>query len=201
MVWRASTIQRSSTGQPLFGIDVTVPGMPPTRSSRNVPVFGGKVKSANIDALKMLPGVHDVFIVRASEANRDGDPQGLNDGVAIVAKSWWVASQARKKLQVTWDEGPTAGQSSEGFAQNASRLAQAAPGSYLRRDGDVASSLAGAAHVVEVAYSYPFLAHITLEPAEVHRALPGRKDRALGADAGTGHRREAGGGDLGHRRT
>ena len=151
------------TGQPLFGIDVTVSGML-YAVFQKCPVFGGKVKSANIDALKMLPGVHDAFIVRASEANRNGDPQGLNDGVAIVAKSWWAASQARKKLQVTWDEGPTAAQGSEGFAQNASRLAQAAPGSYLRRDGDLASSLAGAAHVVEAAYSYPFLAHITLEP-------------------------------------
>jgi isoquinoline 1-oxidoreductase subunit beta len=154
---------RIVTGQPLFGIDVTVPGML-YAVFQKCPVFGGKVKSANTDALKMLPGVHDAFIVRASEANRNGDPQGLSDGVAVVAKSWWAASEARKKLQVTWDEGPTAAQSSEGFAQNASRLAQSAPASYLRRDGDAASSLAAAAHVVEAAYSYPFLAHITLEP-------------------------------------
>ena len=154
---------RIVTGQPLFGIDVTVPGML-YAVFQKCPVFGGKVKSANTDALRMLPGVHAAFIVRASEANRNADPQGLNDGVAIVAKSWWAASQARKKLQVAWDEGPTAAQSSEGFAQNASRLAQGAPASYLRRDGDVASSLAGAAQVVAAAYSYPFLAHITLEP-------------------------------------
>ncbi len=114
--------------------------------------------------VKALPGVHDAFIVKASEANPGGDPQGLNDGVAIVAKSWWAASRAREKLEVTWDEGPTAAQSSAGFAQTAARLGQAAPESYLRRDGDVAAALAGAAHVVEAAYSYPFLAHIPLEP-------------------------------------
>jgi isoquinoline 1-oxidoreductase beta subunit len=128
------------------------------------PVFGGKLTSANVDAVKGLPGVHDAFIVKASEANRSGDPQGVSDGVAIVAKSWWAASQARETLAVTWDEGPTAAQSSEGFAQGAAKLAQGAPASYLRRDGDVASSLKGAAHVVEAAYSYPFLAHIDLEP-------------------------------------
>jgi isoquinoline 1-oxidoreductase beta subunit len=151
------------TGQKLFGIDVTVPGML-YAVFQKCPVFGGKVMSANVDALKSLPGVHDAFIVKASEANPDSDPQGLNDGVAIVAKSWWAASQAREKLDVTWDEGPTAAQSSEGFAQGAAKLAQGAPASYLRRDGDVAASLGGAAHVVEAAYSYPFLSHIDLEP-------------------------------------
>ena len=151
------------TGQPLFGLDVSLPGML-YAVFQKCPVFGGKVASANIDALKALPGIHDVFIVRAGEANPSGDPQGLSDGVAIVAKSFWAASRARNKLKVTWDEGPTAAQSSEGFAQRAAALAKEAPGSYLRRDGDVASSLNNAAHVVEAAYSYPFLAHISLEP-------------------------------------
>ena len=60
--------------------------------------------------------------------------------------------------------GPTAAQSSEGFALRAAELAKGAPASYLRRDGDVASALKNATHVVEAAYSYPFLAHIGLEP-------------------------------------
>jgi len=122
------------------------------------------VKSANVDALKALPGVHDAFIVRASEANHNGDPQGVADGVAIVAKSWWAASQARDKLEVTWDEGPNAAQSSAGFAQEATRLSQQTPATYLRQDGNVATALQDAAHVVEAAYSYPFLSHIDLEP-------------------------------------
>jgi isoquinoline 1-oxidoreductase subunit beta len=151
------------TGQPLFGIDVTLPGMLHAVFQK-CPVFGGKVHSANIDALKALPGIHDAFIVKASEGNAKSDPQGLSDGVAIVAKSWWAANRAREKLKVTWDEGPTAAQSSESFAQRAGKLAAGEPASHLRRDGDVASSLAGAAHVVEAAYSYPFLAHISLEP-------------------------------------
>jgi len=150
-------------GQPLFGIDVEVPGMLHAVFQK-CPVFGGKVKSANVDALKALPGVHDAFIVRASEANPSSDPQGVADGVAVVAKNWWLASKAREKLEVVWDEGPVAAQSSSGFAANATRLAQQVPASYLRRDGDVATSLKDAAHVVEAAYAYPFLSHIDLEP-------------------------------------
>ncbi len=151
------------SGQPLFGIDVAVPGMLHAVFHK-CPVFGGKVVTANIDALKALPGIHDAFVVKASEANPSGDLQGLSDGVAIVAKSWWAASRAREKLKVTWDEGPTAAQSSESFAQRAVTLAAGEPASYLRRDGDVGSSLAGAARLVDAAYSYPFLAHISLEP-------------------------------------
>ena len=151
------------TGQPLFGIDVTVPGMLHAVFQK-CPVFGGKVVSANVDAIKALPGIHDAFIIRASEANPSGDWQGLPDGVAIVAKSWWAANRAREKLKVTWDEGPNAEQSSEAFAQRAAEIARSAPASYLRRDGDATASLKNATHVVEATYSYPFLAHISLEP-------------------------------------
>ncbi len=151
------------TGQPLFGIDVVRPGMLHAVFHK-CPVFGGKVVSANIDVLKAMPGIHDAFIVKASEANPSGDQQGLSDGVAIVAKSWWTAIRAREKLKVTWDEGPTAAQSSEGFAQSAAKLAKGTAASYLRRDGDVESALSSAARVVEANYSYPFLAHISLEP-------------------------------------
>jgi isoquinoline 1-oxidoreductase subunit beta len=151
------------TGRPLFGIDVTVPGMLHAVFHK-CPVFGGKLTSANVERLKALPGVHDAFVVRASEANRSDDPQGISDGVAIVAKSWWAASRARERLEVTWDEGATAAQNSEAFARRAGEIAAGAPTSYLRRDGDVASALDGAAHVLEAAYSYPFLSHIDLEP-------------------------------------
>lgn len=151
------------TGQPLFGIDVAVPGML-YAVFHKCPVFGGKVRSANIDSVKAQPGVRDAFIVRASEANPGGDPQGVCDGVAIVGKSWWAASQARTTLKIEWDEGPASEQSSDRFAREAAELARGAPAAYLRRDGDADAALEGAAQVVQAAYSYPFLAHISLEP-------------------------------------
>ena len=151
------------TGEPLFGIDVVVPGMLYAVFEK-CRVFGGTVRSANVEAIKTLRGVRDAFIVRARDANPGGDPQGVSDGVAIVAASWWAASRARKQLEIAWDEGPTAAESSELFAETAAGLARKAPATYLRRDGDVASALQGAAQVVEAAYAYPFLAHISLEP-------------------------------------
>ena len=148
------------TGQPLFGIDTTRPDML-CAVFEKCPVFGGKVVSANIDKIKSLPGIHDAFIVRARPT---GDFQSLQDGVAIVAKSWWTANKARQSLQITWDEGPTAAQSSAGFAEQAQKLAQATPAAWIRQDGDAPGTLAKAAKRVDAAYTYPFLSHIPLEP-------------------------------------
>ena len=148
------------TGQKLFGIDVTLPGML-CAVFEKCPVFGGKLLSANVDVIKALPGIHDVFVVRG---HGTGDFQALQDGVAIVAKSWWTANKAREQLQITWDEGPTASQSSAGFARQAEQLAAGEPASWLRRDGDTAAAFSQSAKVIEAAYSYPFLSHISLEP-------------------------------------
>jgi len=146
------------TGKPIFGIDVTVPGML-YAVYQKCPVAGGKLLRANIDAIKALPGVREAFVVKGGS-----DANGLVDGVAIVADSWWTASKAREKLEIAWDEGAGATESSSGFAASAAALGLSAPAKSLRIDGDAKSALAGAARVVEAAYAYPFLPHMTLEP-------------------------------------
>ena len=145
-------------GRPLFGIDVTMPGMR-YAVYQKCPVFGGKVVSANVDAIMALPGVRDAFVVRSG-----GHPQGLRDGVAIVGDNWWLVNHARGALRITWDEGPTAAQSSTKFAATAVELAKQKPQHSLRSEGDANAAFAQSAHVVEAGYAYPFLPHISLEP-------------------------------------
>jgi isoquinoline 1-oxidoreductase beta subunit len=153
------------TGKPLFAIDVKVPGMLYAVFEK-CGVFGGKVASANLDEIKKLPGVKQAFTVERpdiTDAVLPGDP-GLENGIAILAETWWHAQSARKKLQVTWNEGPRASQSSEAFAQRAEELSKQAPQRTIRADGDAEGAIKGAAKVVEAAYSYPFIAHAPLEP-------------------------------------
>jgi isoquinoline 1-oxidoreductase beta subunit len=146
------------TGKPLFGIDVTVPGMLYAVFVKS-PVFGGTVVSANLDAVKAQAGVRDAFIVSGGAVFN-----GLGNGVAIVGANWWLVNKARESLQVVWDEGATAAQSSTGFARRAVEISTQAPGAKLVADGDVTEALGASASRLEAAYSYPFLSHATLEP-------------------------------------
>ncbi len=132
-------------GEPLFGIDVKLPGMLYATYTK-CPVFGGEVGSANLDDVKAKPGVRDAFVLSGIA--------GLPSGVAVVADSTWNAFSATKALKVQWNEGAQVSQSSADMAAQAATLAKA--------NGPVA--LPAGAKAVEAVYHYPFLAHATLEP-------------------------------------
>jgi isoquinoline 1-oxidoreductase beta subunit len=152
-------------GKPIFGVDFTTKGML-FAAYQKCPVLGGKVVSANLEEVKKMPGVRDAFVVEGlikMGPVLEGEP-GLEPGVAIVADTWWAAQSARQKLDVKWDEGPAAGQSSEGFAKQADALSKQAPARTLRNDGNVDEALKSAAKLVEASYSYPFISHAPLEP-------------------------------------
>ncbi|HJS88449.1 MAG TPA: molybdopterin cofactor-binding domain-containing protein [Steroidobacteraceae bacterium] len=199
-------------GKPLFGIDVTLPNML-YATYEKAPVFGSRVVSANIEAVKKMPGVRDAFIVHGTSSAAVFEI-GLVDGVAIVADSWWQAQKALDRLRVQWDRSSASGQSTAAFERQAAHLSRARPQSIVRRDGDVEAALSRAHQVLEAAYAYPFLAHVDLEPqnctAHVKRdgsvelwaptQLPARGQKliasALGIDEGrvTVHMTRVGGG-------
>jgi isoquinoline 1-oxidoreductase beta subunit len=153
------------TGKPIFGIDVELPGML-YAAIEKAPVFAGKVKSANIDQIKSLPGVRHVLVIDGGITPAAYTPwePGMEPGIAIVADNWWQAQQARDQLVVEWDLGTAATQSSEGFKKRAEELLQAQPANTLRKYGDVGGALQSSAKVVDATYQYPFIAHVTLEP-------------------------------------
>jgi isoquinoline 1-oxidoreductase beta subunit len=143
------------TGQPLFGCDVRLEGMLYAVFEK-CPTFGGKVRSANVERIRSLPGITHAFVVDGTD-----DIRGLAPGVAIVAETWWAAQSARKQLQVDWDT--THADSTVAYEQEALALAQQS-GETLRHDGDVMRAFDQAKDVVAASYYYPFVSHANLEP-------------------------------------
>jgi isoquinoline 1-oxidoreductase subunit beta len=146
-----------STGAAKFGIDSRMPGMEYAVIAR-CPVFGGKVAKFDATKAKAVPGVRDVISIDAV-----GQGAFSSGGVVVLASNSWAAIQGRKALEITWDEGPNASESSESlrahFIENAAK-----PGKVVRNDGDADSALSSASKKIEVVYELPFAPHACMEP-------------------------------------
>jgi isoquinoline 1-oxidoreductase beta subunit len=151
-------------GEPIFGIDVSVPGMKYAVYEKS-PVFNGKFVSANLDEVKALPGVRGVHVIKGTVTELGGGLyDGLTDGVAIVADKWHQANRALGKLKVKWDGGETATRSTAGFVAKAAEFAKGPAETSIKTEGDVDGALKGDAKVLEARYEIPFVNHSALEP-------------------------------------
>src|SRR5215831_14504161 len=144
-------------GAAKFGIDSRPAGLLYAVLAR-CPVFNGEVASFDATKAKAVPGVKDVFQIKLS-----GRGASTTGGVAVVAENSWAAMQGRKALQIQWNEGAAASESSEElrkqFIENAAKGAKP-----LRNDGDADSVFSSASKKIEAVYELPFAAHVCMEP-------------------------------------
>jgi isoquinoline 1-oxidoreductase beta subunit len=135
-------------GTASFGIDVRRPGMLYAVLLR-CPVFGGKVASFDATKAKGVAGVKQVV--------------QISNGIAVVADNTWSAMEGRKLLDVKWDEGPRAVNSTASLRKLFADMA-AKPGAVARKEGDSEAAMAGAARKIEAVYEAPYLSHAPMEP-------------------------------------
>jgi isoquinoline 1-oxidoreductase beta subunit len=146
-------------GEPIFGVDTQLDGMVYAAFERS-PVFGARLVSANVDAAKAQPGVIDAFTIEGN-----GNPNELVDGVAVVGSNWWLVNKARAVLEPQWDNGEWESHSTAGYAQAAQDAwSSGEGGEVFAEKGNVNAAFAEADRVLEAEYSYPFLAHVPMEP-------------------------------------
>lgn len=143
-----------------FGLDVRVPDMLFAVVAR-CPTFGGKPAHFEASKAKAAPGVRDVFEIPAL-----GKDMYTAGGIVVVADSTWAAMKGRDALQIEWDRGPAASESSASLRESL-RAAASRPGKRIRNDGNVDEALPSSAKRVEAVYEFPHLAHATMEPMNI----------------------------------
>ncbi len=152
-------------GRPLFGIDTVVPDMKYAVYVKS-PVPGARLKGADLQAARAMPGVEEVFAVDGvapGAGEQIGLKPGIAPGIAIIGRNWWQVNRARTALKAEWEDGIGAEHDSDLYDSRARKMLESA-GETRKRKGDVDEALAKAALRVEAVYETPWLPHLTLEP-------------------------------------
>ena len=145
---RLDTVDKT-TGKQIYGMDMKLPGML-NAAVKDSPVFGGKIRSVDDEAVLKRPGVKKVL--------RVGD-----SAVAVVADTWWRAKTALDALKIEWDEGPNAKLSSATFAEVLKAGLDAKDAVVGAAIGDAPMAISTAARKIEAVYSYPHQNHVCME--------------------------------------
>ena len=148
------------TGKAKYGLDTQEADMRYAVIARS-PYLNGRPRSFDDTAARQVDGVLDVFTI---EGPQPGEPYViLASGVAVVATSTWAALQGRAALDIDWDPGPNASDSSESFwRQNAEMLEST--GQIVTDDGEFEEVMAAADKIVTRRYEVPFVSHQPMEP-------------------------------------
>ena len=159
-----------ATGKPIFGIDAEVEGMV-YASFVKCPSIGGVAKSANLEAVKALPGIIDAFILDGTPGPYKFDlreSHAIQSGVAIVGKDTWSTFKARETLKIDWDLSAASQDDSDVIeAEALAALAAGKVEAEIERSGDVKAAFANATITADATYSTDFISHAQLEPQGV----------------------------------
>jgi isoquinoline 1-oxidoreductase beta subunit len=158
-------------GSATYSLDIRRPGQV-TAMVLHAPRFGGVVATVNSKAARAMPGVLDVVTIPT--------------GVAVIARDTWSAMKGREVLDVTWDDSGAETRSSDTIlAEYRERLKS--PGIVASERGDAGGAIAKAAKVLEAEFTFPYLAHASMEPlnATIERAPDGTYDVFAGCQIQT----------------
>jgi len=137
-----------STGTAEYGVDIDLPDMHYAMVKR-CPVAGGTVKSFDFDAAKAMNGVVGAY--------------QIENGVAVVAKSFWQTKKATQALKVEWDMPPLARISNQQIRADYQAGLDSNEGD-ITTEGDINVGAQSASKQVEREFWAPYLAHAPLEP-------------------------------------
>ena len=145
-------------GAAVFGADVRLPGLV-FASIERCPVYGGRVRRFDDSQARSVPGYLQAVRV---EAVGDADRPYVRDGIAAIATNTWAAFEARRRLDIEWDEGPNASESTDRLHEICA-CALDGRGEVVREDGDVDAAMQQATRKLTATYHVPFIVHTPME--------------------------------------
>jgi isoquinoline 1-oxidoreductase subunit beta len=151
-------LQKLCTGQAVYGMDARVDDMV-YASIEHPPVFGGKIKSLDDREALKVAGVHQTISIDPFKPPAAFQPLG---GVAVIADNTWASFQGRKKLKITWDNGPNESYDSVEYKKELQQTAHK-PGKLIRGVGDSGKAFP-TENVFDADYYVPLLSHVPMEP-------------------------------------
>jgi isoquinoline 1-oxidoreductase beta subunit len=152
-------LENLCTGKAMYGMDARIDGMV-YASVEHPPVFGGKIKTLDDQEALKVAGVHQTVSIDPFKPPAAFQPLG---GVAVIADNTWAAFQGRKKLKITWDNGPNESYDSAEYKKELRETAHK-PGKLIRGVGDSGKEFPTGKNVLEADYYVPLLAHMPMEP-------------------------------------
>jgi isoquinoline 1-oxidoreductase beta subunit len=151
-------LEKLCTGKAMYGMDARLDGMV-YASIEHPPVFGGIIKTLDDQETLKVAGVHQTIRIDPFKPPAAFQPLG---GVAVIADNTWAAFQGRKKLKITWDNGPNESYDSVEYKKELRDTAHK-PGKVIRSVGDSDKAFP-TENVFEADYYVPLLAHAPMEP-------------------------------------
>ncbi|HEX5765001.1 MAG TPA: molybdopterin cofactor-binding domain-containing protein [Woeseiaceae bacterium] len=148
-------------GSARYAIDARPEGMV-YAAVKCCPVPWGRLVSYDFDSIRERRGV--IAAVELESVPGRTDNSDMQNGVAVVADSWYRAKTALDALPIEWDFGP------EGEVSSATQAAKAAElldstGSVSREDGnDTLGLIAASGNVISSEYHRPYETHARMEP-------------------------------------
>ena len=149
-------IPMKTNGDAKYGIDISVPGMLHASIERSA-VFLGKIKNYNAEEVLKVSGVKYVFQTQRTVFGK------TREGVAVLADTYWAATQGRKTLKIEWDNQELDKISSETIMKDAYTSGKS-KGDELFEKGNALKVIRSSDKVIEAAYETPYQAHVPMEP-------------------------------------
>lgn len=143
-------------GSAIFGMDQKIPGML-YASVERCPTIHGKVKSIDDSEALKVPGVKQVLKVDRNVYYT------TQEGVAVVADSYFSALTGRKKLKIEWELEPEKNTDTDVYFEQLRKLADT-PGAVHEEVADFNQMLEKAPKKLVSRYETPFEAHAPMEP-------------------------------------